>query len=176
MRTLYLALIHTHFSYGIILWGNADQNAIRSAIMLQKRAIRVINNAPYNSHTDPKFRKSGILKIKDLYEYQSLLFIYDYFNQKLPSSFNGIFPTNRDMPNSRDTRQSNLLYMPRFTSKFAQKLPIYSLPYLWNNWSRLLPGNYSRSQIKHFIKNYMLQGYLEDVKCDNLRCVECHPN
>ncbi len=66
LRTLYFALIHLHLSYGIIAWGNADMNLIRLAKLLQKRAIRVINKAPFNSHTDPKFKKSGILKLNDL--------------------------------------------------------------------------------------------------------------
>ena len=31
-RTLYFALIHSHFSYGIVAWGNADQKIMRPAI------------------------------------------------------------------------------------------------------------------------------------------------
>ena len=77
LRTFYFALIHPHLCYGITAWGNADKNIIKPAILLQKRAICVINNAPYNSHTDPKFSKSGILKLNDLFDYQSLLFISD---------------------------------------------------------------------------------------------------
>ena len=55
LRTLYDALIQPHLSYGIIAWGNSDP--IHKTNQLQKRALRVIHNAPYNSHTDPKFRQ-----------------------------------------------------------------------------------------------------------------------
>ena len=36
-----------------------------------------MNNAKYNSHTEPLFKTAEILKVKDLYEYQILLFMYD---------------------------------------------------------------------------------------------------
>ena len=57
LRTLYFALIHPHLCYGITAWGNADKNIIKPTILIQKRALCVINNAPYNSHTDPKFKQ-----------------------------------------------------------------------------------------------------------------------
>ena len=58
LKTLYYSLIHSHLSYGILVWGNASQPALRQTTLLQKRAIRLINNAKYNSHTDPLFRSS----------------------------------------------------------------------------------------------------------------------
>ena len=87
LRTLYNALIQPHLSYGIIAWGNSDKNLMHKTNQLQKRALRVIHNAPYNSHTDPKFRKSNILKLNDLFEYQSLICMHDYLSGKLPISF-----------------------------------------------------------------------------------------
>ena len=75
-----------------VAWGNADNKIIHPAIMLQKRAIRIINNAPYNSHTEPKFRKSEILKLHDLhvYEFESLIVLHDYLTDKLLKSCQGI--------------------------------------------------------------------------------------
>ena len=43
-------------------------------LVLQKRTVRAINNAKYNSHTDPLSKTSGILKLNELYEYQCLMF------------------------------------------------------------------------------------------------------
>ena len=86
LRKLYFALVHPHLNYGILSWGNAGQ-LLRKTITLQKRAIRSINKATYNSHTDPLVRSSQILKVPDLYIYQSTLFMFDYVNKNLPSSF-----------------------------------------------------------------------------------------
>ena len=97
LRTLYYSLIHSHISYGIVTWGSASQSALRHSILLQKRAIRIINNASFNSHTEPLFRSSKIMKITDMYEYQSALFIFDFIHDKLPASFRTTFRFNRDV-------------------------------------------------------------------------------
>ena len=51
LRTLYFALMHPHLSYGIIAWGSADKSITRQTNLLQKRAIRIITNSAFNSHT-----------------------------------------------------------------------------------------------------------------------------
>ena len=168
LRTLYFALIHPHLLYGIIAWGSADKS-----IIYKKRAIRIITNSAYNSHTDPKFKKQGILKLNDLFEYQSILFMYDYMSGNLPRSFVGTFPLNQDLQQVHTTRQSDL-YIPRYSSKYAQKLPEYLLPKIWNKWARSVPQNSSRNIIKNTTKSKLLMSYPENVKCENVRCIECH--
>ena len=111
LRTLYFALIHPHLPYGNMVWGNAEQNVIRLVTLVQQRAIRVRNNELYYS---PIFKKLGTLKLHDLFDYNSLLFVHDYLSNILPSSLNGCFPTNSDRPNSRAIRQSKLCYFPYY--------------------------------------------------------------
>ena len=123
LRTLYFALVHSHLTYGILAWGNTDKGIIKQTNILQKRAIRIINKAAFNSHTDSKFKKLEILKLNDLFEYQSLLFMHDYICGKLPISFHGNYPMNRDIQQTHQTRQSGLLYVPRYASKYAQRSP-----------------------------------------------------
>ena len=53
--------------------------------------------------------------------------MYDYLSGKLPRSFVGIFPLNQDMQQTHTTRQYDLLYIRRYSSRYAQKLPGMSL-------------------------------------------------
>ena len=71
------------------------QSSDHRSFMMQKRAIRIINNAPYNGHTEPLFKKSRILKLYDLYEYQCIMFMFDYRSMNLPKSFEGVFIANK---------------------------------------------------------------------------------
>ena len=128
MRTVYFALVHSHYSYGLRTLGNSSKSALQRSIILHKRAVLVINNAIYNSHTDPLFKTSGILKLNDLNEYQCLMFMFDYITSKLPISFSGTFKFNRDIPDSRSTRQSDMFHIARCPLKFAQHLPLYIYP------------------------------------------------
>ena len=60
---------------------SASSTALKSYIMLQKRALRNINRAKYRAHTEPFFKLSLILKLTDLYEYQVTLFVWFHIEQ-----------------------------------------------------------------------------------------------
>jgi len=174
LQTLYYSLIHSHLSYGILIWGNANKSILKQTTILQKRAIRTIHNAKFNSHTDPLYRASNILKIGDMFEYNSVLFVFDFINNKLPISFNNLFKFNKDIPSARLTRQSEMLYITRCTSQFAGRLPLFVLPIIWNNWTKCIDQNGTRSNCKRQIKIKLLDKYPTRVKCNNIHCTECH--
>ena len=94
LRTLYYALVHPDISYGILAWGKASASIIKKTEIIQKRAVRTINKKSYNSHSDPLYKLSEILKIKDLYEYQVQLFMYDFNHKILPVSFHSTHSLN----------------------------------------------------------------------------------
>ena len=63
----------------MVFWhGEMPAHPQNIKLLLQKRAIRTINKANYNSHTDPLFKRSKILKLNDLYE----LFVNDFIANK----------------------------------------------------------------------------------------------
>ncbi len=113
LRTLYFSMIHPHLSYGILAWGNATTSNLKHTITLQKRAIRLINRSAYNSHTDPLFKNSQILKLNDLYTYETTMFMYKYMTNKLPPSFANIFIQNHLRQEHHNTRQVNLLHIEK---------------------------------------------------------------
>ena len=65
LHTLYYSLLHPHINHGILAWGNAKASFLRKTQILQKRSLRTIHNKKFNSHSDPLFKQSGILKISD---------------------------------------------------------------------------------------------------------------
>ena len=132
---------------------------MNKTVKLQKRAIRTINKSGFNSHTDPLFKRSGILKLKDLYEYQTTLFMLDFINNRLPLSFNSTFQFNHQIQNIHTTRQTNLLHITRCKCNFASKLPLYTFPHIWNKWSSTIPNNSSQAHTKHQLKTYFLNAY-----------------
>ena len=73
LRCLYFALVHSHLTYGIHVWGNSM--TIKKIITPQKRAIRTISKVWYRSHTEPLFKSNQILKFEDMYTMQISLFV-----------------------------------------------------------------------------------------------------
>ena len=67
IKTLYTSLIHPYLSYGIEAWHRTYQNNTSKIFVLQKKAIRAINNPAYNEHTNAYFKCNKILKLSDQY-------------------------------------------------------------------------------------------------------------
>ena len=146
-------MIHPQISYGLLAWGNATPSKLKHTEILQKRAIRLINGAEYNSHTEPLFRRSNILKIKDQYQYEVVPFMFKYHLKILPVSFDGMFRHNLNIQIEQNTRQHNRLFIERCDPVFASRLPRYNFPKIWNNLNKN-PDNLSLNKFKREYVNY----------------------
>ena len=132
-----------------------------------------MNNAKYNSHTEPLFKTAELLKVKDLYEYQILLFMYDYCHNKLPKSFNSTYKYNHEIQILQRTRQSDLIHISRCRSNFAQNLPLIKFPQIWNKWATTNFQLLLRPAFKRSVKSKLLSTYRSTVRCANTHCSDC---
>ena len=173
LRMLYFSFVYPHLLYGLICWGNGQPSLSKQMFVLQKRAIRIIGKAKYNSHTDPLFKKYNLLKVCDLFDMTSLQFMFDYRTLSLPDSFRNTFILNRQLPNSRVTRQSDLYYIPKTRTGFIGKFPFYSIPRIWNKWSHIVAMCTSKKQLKNIIRKTVLNTYSSEIFCNNPYCSDC---
>ena len=118
--------------------------------------------AEFKAHTNPIFIKLKILKTKELVEFQTVLFMHDYFSNNLPKPFNFFFsPVNqRHCYNTRlASRSTYTLPAPRTNyGKFNIK---YSGSKLWNNLDEKFKC-LSRENFKHKLKDHYLGLYLTE--------------
>ena len=77
----------TIIEYGISAWGRNKCSEMRKIHILQKRAIRLIDNSKATSRSDPLFLNYKILKINDLVDFNEAIFMYKYTHKLLPASF-----------------------------------------------------------------------------------------
>ena len=113
LRSLYFSLFESYLSYGLPVWGSANQALIEKLFILQKKkAIRAITFSEYDAHTSPLFKDLGILKIRDLFQYQISCIMWDFDHNDLPISLLSMFKKSSDTHN----------YATRFAS--ADKLDV----------------------------------------------------
>jgi len=168
---LYHSLFHCHLNYGVEIWGACSN--ISTISILQKRAIRVINRARYNNHTEPLFRKNNILKVTDLHTLRALIFMHKLKSDKLPNSFKNM---NFFIPHIRPTREIylHMAQTKRSRTKYSASLPLHNFPKMWNNLSPQLQGLVSTMSFKRQVSNHLIGAYSISVICDNVRCRQCH--
>ena len=63
----------------------------RKLVILQKKAIQVMNKASYNESSSPLFAKSCVLKFQDLQNLQICRLMYDTVHGYLPDSVTSLF-------------------------------------------------------------------------------------
>ena len=87
LKSIYYSLIHSHFVYGIHTWSCSNPGSISKLFLKQKMAIRIINNATFNAHTEPLFKKLNILPLSKLIDFFKLQFMQRFTLREIPSSF-----------------------------------------------------------------------------------------
>ena len=96
LKMIYMSLIHSHINYCNLIWGAAEKSNLLPILLLQKKAIRIINMSGYLDESQPIFKSLGILTIYQLYLFNCLLFMhkcikqnqYPYFKQKIIQNSN----------------------------------------------------------------------------------------
>ena len=155
---LYSTLILPYINYGIVVWGNTHNSYIHRILLLQKKAMRVICNTSWMSHTDILFYENSILKINDLYQYNLGQFMYQLNNNVLPSVFNLIFNKNKTI-HKYPTRQSDEFHLPLTRTILARSIFTYAGPKLWTILDVSIKSAPSLNSFKFKFKKSLLRNY-----------------
>ena len=91
LRTLYCSLFLPHINYCCEIWGLATDSLLKSIIMLQKRAIRIISKERKYAHTRNLFYNLKLLRFKDLVKLKTSLVMFKAKNVQLPSNLQNKF-------------------------------------------------------------------------------------
>ena len=82
--SLYTTLIIPYMNYCCEFLGNNYKSRIQPIYMLQKKAIRICKQEGYLSHTRPIFHYFNTLRIYDMIEYSSVVFMFKVYNNQFP--------------------------------------------------------------------------------------------
>ena len=133
-RSIYFAIFDSYLSYCCLVWAQ-NYSTIQRIIILQKKAIRIINLQPRNFHTSPLFKQNSILKFQDKICLENILFISKSLNNLSPSVFNTWFSFSSDQHNyeTSSSTQGNLMKPFYKTNRYGKYSITASAVELWNN-------------------------------------------
>jgi len=186
LRLIYFSLFHSHLIYCLPIWSCTSQNNLNKVFQLQKSAIRILDNAKYNSHTEPLFKKHSILPLEKLISFFNLQFIFFYKTNKLPVSYNNMWEINpyveENMGREPELVQVQLRPRGYFVHKYSRlatndKFPLYNLTRLWDNFpDQIIKNLNSKEQFNGNLKRFYFNQLSENVICNRLLCPVCHFN
>ena len=135
---VYYAIFYSHLNYGCNVWGLANNENIKKIEVLQKKCIRIISFAPFNSHTNQLFIALKLLKVKDIIKLNQLKLVHDFYEKSLPIDLMTLFqPSSHVHATSLQLNSSikNLIHIPSInTSSYGIKSIKYYCAKLWNEF------------------------------------------
>ena len=85
-KLLYFAHIHSHLMYCIPLYILSNQVELDKLLKLQKKALRITYDKPYNYPSSPLFHDIGTIPINHLVEKEIVKLLHNINSYKKPSS------------------------------------------------------------------------------------------
>ena len=157
MRTklsLYYTLIYPYISYCNLVWSSTYATSLNRIWLLQKRAVRVITNSPYRSHSAPLFEKLKVLDIFKINAFHIARFMFLYHHRFLPESLSNLFVSN----NQVHSYYRNLsCYRSHSCRKNIKQFTIlYQGPKIWKSLPHIIKSNNSLKLFKTFLRIFLL--------------------
>ena len=134
-------------------------------IILQKKAIRIINFQPKHFITSPLFKQNFILKFQDKICIENILFVSKSLNNLSPSIFNTWFSFSSDQHNyeTSSSTQGNLMKLFYKTNRYGKYSITVSAVESWNKIQKqlkdLLLRDLSPNKIKTIVSDLYLKSY-----------------
>ena len=128
--TLYYSFIYPYLNYCLEVWGKCTKTIFSKIFILQKRAIRIINNSPWRAHSSPIFHRLGILPLFKIYTYKIGILMYRYEKHTLPPIFDTIFKKTNQV-HAHNTRRT--FHVPLIINSKRQNTIIYQGPIIGNH-------------------------------------------
>jgi len=155
---LYNTIINPYFLYCNIIWGGANQIALKRLLCLQKRAIRLVTKSHYRAASSPIFYDLKILKLEDIHKMQILVFMYKAKHGLLPACCSNLF-TLLDDNRRYDCRKKNDFILLKFKSNVRKKCIAVAGPDLWTSIPDYIKDLDSISTIKASLLQLLLDAY-----------------
>ena len=164
LRSIYFAIFDSYLSYCCLVWAQ-NSSTIQQIVILQKKAVRIINFQPRNSHTSPLFKQSSILKFQDKICLENILFVSKSLNNLSPSVFNTwfVFSSGQHSYETSSSTQGILIKLFYKTNRYGKYSITISAAESWNKIQKQLKGtllkDLSPNKIKTVVSNFYFKSY-----------------
>ena len=151
-------MILPYLYYCNLAWGGTFKANLQRIVILQKRALRIVNNSTYDANTSPTFKEHKLLKFRDIHSFQLGFFMFSLKNSTLPSKFNNLFLINSQIHNY-NTRNAHSFRLPLCRTNTRQFSIYFQGPKFYNSLNSTRTGSSSSASFKRKLKEFLLSTY-----------------
>ena len=167
---IYNGLVKAYLTYGFIAWADClTKKQFKELEVLQKKAIRLVFGARFNTHTAELFRLSGVTPFNEMYRKESLIFLKKLQIGKQPTIFKDIIGNFDKNTSLRSNHQHKVKIPPQMKKGNV----FYSILKSWNDSESQLKECENESKLKALF-NEMQKEKQKAQKCAVKRCFMCY--
>ena len=157
---LYYSLVHPHLLYGLVVWGSMFPTYLLKLASIENKAVKLIGGGHALESSTRFYAKLKILKLLDLYKFETAKLFHDYMNRKFPPSFSGYFnkSCNESNCSKRTLENPYNLYKPLFHNNRMQRSIEYQGVKIWNSLPQTIQ-KVPKTSFKIKLKSFLLQSY-----------------
>ena len=160
LKNVYYALVHSYLRYGIVAWGNANENVMKPLHSLLNRVVRIMTFAPFRIDTEPIFNFLKFPNISQIFLLETAKFVFKSKHDLLPINTIAKYFERERSSHQHNLRNRNhqVLITPLVLLSSYKK---NSLHYRGMDMWRSIPDSLKLSEsFNIFKKNFKL--YLQD--------------
>ena len=148
----------SHLYYCNLAWGGTFKANLQRIVILQKRALRIVNNSTYDANTSPIFKELKLLKFHDIHSFQLGFFMFSLKNSTPPSKFSNLFLINSQI-HDYNTRNAHSFRLPLCRTNTRQFSIYFQGPKFYNSLNSTRTGSSSSASFKRKLKEFLLSTY-----------------
>ena len=143
-------------------------------IKLQKKIMRIISCSKYNAHTEPIFKKLGLLKLPDMLKLNTLKFYWKLKKDKIPAFFENYRFLSQENIHGRVTRFNHIIPRNVTRTVLQQKCLRNYIPEILNTTGNNILEKLHTHSYKGF-SNYAKLCFIGDYsqECQVSECYIC---
>ena len=155
LQAIYYTMMYPYLTYCNINWTSTYPTRLKPLLTIQKKKIvRIMTFAHYEDKSRPQFLSLNILNIYELNIFLMAIFMYPFFNDRVPSYFRNYFILNEKFY-SHNTRSASHIFIDlkrRNYGKFSLK---FGGAQTWNELPKDLKDSKSYTQFKRLMEIYV---------------------
>ena len=162
------SLFKSHLEYCCLAWlDKLTSKQLSQLETLQKKTLRAIFNAKYNSHTHDMFELAKVTRVRDIFNFKATQFMWKVANDQQPKAITSLF--TRATSNLRSS-SSNKYSIGNSTRGEI----LYNLIHEWNDKNDLITNSESLATCKWKVLNQIAENAGKNRPNDDHRTVDAH--
>ena len=156
VEILYYSMIYSQIKYGLIVYGFTTKNNIKKLQTLQNQLLKVLTSKDRRHPTNDLHSQLKILKIEDLFFQEKVSFVYNYVNNKLPSSFQNYYSEFSQVHNINTRNKNYNFIIPHHRTNIGASTMKIEGAKLWNDLDANIKQKTNMKMFRKIIKDKIL--------------------